>query len=237
MLAHDWAKEVQTLAEIADSQPHAAYSALTHGLTSKWNHLSRTTPNIDSYLQTVEDAIKTALLPKLFGKTAPNDVERCLYALPARSGGLNITNPVAFSNTQHQDSLNVTRSLVELIVTQTMEYSYEALAEQITAKQYIKKRRRQVAEEAAKKIREEVSPVLQRAMDLASERGASSWLTVLPLEEHHFVLHKQAFRDALALRYGWLPSMVPTQCACGQSFTIQHVLSCPKGGYPSIRHN
>ena len=86
-------------------------------------------------------------------------------------------------------------------------------------------------------LREEVSPVLQRAMDLASERGVSSWLTVLPLEEHHFVLHKQAFKDALALRYGWLPSMVPTQCACGQSFTIQHVLSCLKRGYPSIRHN
>ena len=48
-------------------------------------------------------------------------------------------------------------------------------------------------------LREAVSPALQHAMDLASERGASSWLTVLPLEEHKFALHKQAFRDALAL--------------------------------------
>ena len=65
----------------------------------------------------------------------------------------------------------------------------------------------------------------------------SRWLTVLPLEEHRFALHKQAFRDALALRYGRLPSQVPTHCSCGQSFSIQHMLSCPKGGYPSIRHN
>ena len=74
-------------------------------------------------------------------------------------------------------------------------------------------------------------------MDLNDEKGASSWLTVLPLEEHHFALHKQAFRDALALRYGWQPAQLPANCSCGQSFSVQHALSCPKGGYPSIRHN
>ena len=26
-------------------------------------------------------------------------------------------------------------------------------------------------------------------------------------------------------------------CVHGQSFTVQHALSCPKGGFPSIRHN
>jgi len=30
---------------------------------------------------------------------------------------------------------------------------------------------------------------------------------------------------------------VPTTCSCGKSFTIEHVLSCVKGGFPSIRHN
>ena len=24
---------------------------------------------------------------------------------------------------------------------------------------------------------------------------------------------------------------------CGASFSVEHVLSCPKGGFPSIRHN
>lgn len=74
-------------------------------------------------------------------------------------------------------------------------------------------------------------------MDLAQEKGASSWLTSLPLEEFSFTLHKGAFRDALALRYGWLPSNIPTNCACGNQFSIEHALSCPKGGFPSIRHN
>ena len=78
---------------------------------------------------------------------------------------------------------------------------------------------------------------MQLAMDLAQEKGAFSWLTALPLEEHGFILHKSAFRDAMALRYGWVPSQNPLHCVYGQPFTIQHVLQCPRGGFPSIRHN
>ena len=74
-------------------------------------------------------------------------------------------------------------------------------------------------------------------MDLAQEKGASSWPSALPHEEFGFTLHKGAFRDALALRYGWLPSNTPTSCVCGASFTVEHALSCPKGGFPIIRHD
>ena len=74
-------------------------------------------------------------------------------------------------------------------------------------------------------------------MDLAEEKGASSWLTSLLIEEFGFALHKGAFHDALALRYDWQPSSCPSNCACGTKFTVDHALSCPKGGFPSIRHN
>ena len=43
--------------------------------------------------------------------------------------------------------------------------------------------------------------------------------------------------DAISLRYGWHPPATPTHCVCGSSFTVQHVLSCPRGGFPIIRHN
>ena len=46
-----------------------------------------------------------------------------------------------------------------------------------------------------------------------------------------------AFRDAIALRYGWSPLNTPSHCACGSSFSVQHALSCPKGGFPTLRHN
>lgn len=49
----------------------------------------------------------------------------------------------------------------------------------------------------------ERAPVnLKRSVELASEKGASSLLTVLPWQEHGFSLHKTAFDDAIALRYG-----------------------------------
>ena len=55
--------------------------------------------------------------------------------------------------------------------------------------------------------------------------------------EHGFALHKGAFHDALALRYGWIPSEMPSMCTCGSKFSVEHALSCAKGGFPSIRHN
>ncbi len=100
--------------------------------------------------------------------------------------------------------------------------------------------RRRIYHENTSKVEEltELLPdTLQRAMDLASEKGASSWLTALPLSEHGFTLHKRAFQDALALRYGWNPKNTPTKCDCGKIFTIEHVLSCAKGGFPTIRQN
>ena len=59
----------------------------------------------------------------------------------------------------------------------------------------------------------------------------------LPVQEHGFSLHKTAFCDALALWYGWLPFHTPFHCACGLSVSVDHALSCAKGGFPSIRHN
>ena len=78
---------------------------------------------------------------------------------------------------------------------------------------------------------------MRSSVKLAQEKGASNWLSCLPLKSHNFVLHKTAFRDAIALCYHWLPSAYPTSCACDHSFTIEHALSCPKGGLPSLRHN
>ena len=78
---------------------------------------------------------------------------------------------------------------------------------------------------------------LKRSIELASEKGASNWLTVLPLQEHNFSLHKTAFHDAVALRYGWDPARLPQHCTCETKFTVEHSFTCPKGGFPSICHD
>ena len=138
-----------------------------------------------------------------------------MLALPARLGGLDICFLADSSQDHYLASREVTKPLVDQIIVQSQSYPYEAWAEQISAKSTIKSKRCIMLDEVATNVRASLSPPLQLAMDLSREKGASSWLTVLPLEEHGFTLHKQAFRDAIALRYGWPPLHLPATCACG----------------------
>ena len=78
---------------------------------------------------------------------------------------------------------------------------------------------------------------LKHSMEVASEPGASSWLSAIPIQEYGVVLHKGDFRDALCLRYGWQKCLLPSSCVCGQSFTAEHAVNCPCGEFPSISHN
>ena len=48
---------------------------------------------------------------------------------------------------------------------------------------------------------------------------------------------KGVFRDALALRYRWCHTEILTECACGKPFTVEHVLSSSRGGFPTLCHN
>ena len=113
----------------------------------------------------------------------------------------------------------------------------ECLETQINAKRDVHKQNRDKAIASAATLRVTIPKSRQCAMDLAQERGASSWLTILPLGEFGLTLHKGAFRDAIALRYGWQPALIPSTCACGTSFSVEHALSSPMGGFPIVRHN
>ena len=53
----DWVDQIIKLKSIALSQPHAAFSAFTHGLSSKWTYFLRTVPNVKNYFQPLEDTI------------------------------------------------------------------------------------------------------------------------------------------------------------------------------------
>ncbi len=106
------------------------------------------------------------------------------------------------------------------------------MCKQDTCKKETRTQNCQKMEDQASTLKASLPSSLNRAMALASEKGASSWLTTLPIEEHGFTLHKGAFHDALALRYDWNPSQTPTNCACGKSFTIDHAFTCPKGKSP-----
>ena len=87
------------------------------------------------------------------------------------------------------------------------------------------------------KLRENMSSEQLRAIDLATMKGGSSWLTTLPLKSENFSLKKRQFYDALSLRYRWTPKYLPSMCPCGKRFDVDHAMSCMKGGFIHRRHD
>ena len=111
-----WVLEIEGLASIASSQPHAAYTAFTHGLSTSWNYVSCTILDIGDLLDPVEKAIIHKHLPALTGRSAVSDLARELFSLPVHLGGLNIANPSKNAASQHNASTHISGPLTALII-------------------------------------------------------------------------------------------------------------------------
>ena len=154
---------------------------------------------------------------------------------PVRLGGLGVFDPLIVVSQQRSCSVEVNACLIGLIISQVHQLG-DCLDAQVQLRSKFHSRSHQEQLQFANHLFDELTPSMRSSVMLAQEKGASNWLSCLPLKSHNFVLHKTAFRDAIMLHYHWLPSACPTSCACGHSFTIEHALSCPKGGFPSLRH-
>ena len=233
-----WTGEIERLATIARTQPHASFAALTHGVIGRWVYSLRTAPPFpESLLAPLENAVAQVLIPALTFQPAPNDLTRQLLALPSRLGGLGIKVPTTLAASQHQGSCEVTAPLVSLIIQQGGGDMRQALAEQQHLKRQIHQRQRQSLCADAAKIIEDLPSTLQRCALAAQEKGVSSWLAALPLEQLGFSLSKREFHDAIGLRYNWPLHNIPATCACGQAFTTDHALVCRCGGFVARRHD
>ena len=80
---------------------------------------------------------------------------------------------------------------------------------------------------------------MQRAMDCAGEKGASSRLSALPIIEHGFTLHKGTFRDVPMFMVRMAPRSFANRIGgvANSSQWTTCTLGCPCGGFPSLRHN
>ena len=83
---------IEKLSEIAESQPHAAYSAYVHGYQHKFNYFLRTLDDIEEELRPLDEVITSKLIPSIVGSQL-SEVERSLVSLPVRLGGMGIESP------------------------------------------------------------------------------------------------------------------------------------------------
>ena len=84
-----WTHNIETLAEIAKSQPHAAFAAFVHGEQHKYTYFQRTIDGISENFKPLDDVIDNQLIPALFGSEI-NENERNILSLPIKDGGLGL---------------------------------------------------------------------------------------------------------------------------------------------------
>ena len=106
--------------------------------------------------------------------------------------------PTVTAARQHNCSLYTSYSLVDLIVSQSHNTAF-CFANQVQLRSEIHATQRKELEGFAKSIYDQLPPDLLSSVELACEKGASNWLSCLPLKFHGFSLHKTAFWGAIML--------------------------------------
>ena len=190
----EWVNEVTVLAEFATTQPQASYAAFTFGLRHKWTYFMRTLPDIEKLLEPLEHAISDVLIPSLTEHNC-SPTERELLALPARMGGLGLTKPSASARAEYLASVKVSAPLVSKIIAQSHETPDDADVRGLTYS--VRREKDDDIKEKLEQLKTSLPKRTRRAVDLACEKGASSWLTAILLEDMNFDLSKREFRDAL----------------------------------------
>ena len=234
----EWKAELQELAKIAITEPQCAYFGFITSLSKKWLYLSRTTPKIAEYLQPLEKAISEIFIPALVGRTI-TPLERQIFSLPVRFGGMGILDPQKMADFEYMSSVDITTPLRAAIINQEIDFNNVDLSYAKSAKKIIKNAKQTLFEQQLHEIvtGNDTPASLKRSIELATEKGSSTWLTTSPNSEHGFYLNKQEFKDAICLRYNWKVKGIADICVCGKDNDIDHCLTCKRGGYVIMRHN
>ena len=110
-LVKEWSDELTLLTRIAVTQPQAAYTCYVSGYQHKFSYFLRTIPELDRYLQPIEEIIRHQFIPAITSGKVVNDIERSLLSLPPRLGGLGLKNVVEIAPEEHENSKSFTHYL------------------------------------------------------------------------------------------------------------------------------
>ena len=282
-----WRRDRVSLADMASTQPQAAYSVFTKGYSSKWLHQLRCSPCSPALLAPADGTINSSLIPALLAVGVPSgSTERELLSLPARHGGLALPVLAKLASSEYSTSVVITEPLVRLLLTghygmdpidnrpltlgedegdstvhppvpesvsallpsssQPTQPSIPAsvsalppsslqsvqpsvpesvlalppsssqpiqpsarvnpISSAVRAVRIVARASKAAKNVAAVGVKEEIrlalSPEQRFLLEIASEKGVSTWLTAYPRWQDGSVMKKSDFRDALCIRYG-----------------------------------
>jgi len=227
-----WKEELELLSVIGQSHPHAAYIAYTKAFKSKFTFYMRTIESFEEFVDSVDDVLSGSFLPTLFGQDEPLP-EKLLEVITPTLGGLGVQSLKEEAPKQIAASKVISEPHVKTIRNQSMKTPDPS--------EELKKQQQSLKSAGLKskmnRIDAVLSPDLLTHVNQARDKGASSWLNALPLKDQGLALNKQEFRDSLRLRYNMPLKELPSHCTCGSPFSVNHALSCKKGGFVAQRHD
>ena len=97
----EWRNEIEFLSTIAATEPHPAFAGLIFGLKNRYTHFMRTIPSILQNLKRLEKSSRNYFIKSLLNGHECNDMEKELFKLPTKYGGLGITNPCKISDREY----------------------------------------------------------------------------------------------------------------------------------------
>ena len=226
------------------------------GFKSKWQFLQRVSKDSSHLFAPLERTIDNSFIPKCIGHL-PNPTLREVFALPTRQGGLGLEDPTKTATAAFEASNSITQELKRAILTQNIDFSeFDEEKEKEAKRKYHKEKQEKEKEnvervkaiirrpgdnttpsnsnEAKGKKKKEHDPPLLRALEIASDKGASNSST----RSYNFSLSKTEWRDAVGpLRYLLPPKNFPSTCACGAPNSVVHAQNCHLGGFLGLRHD
>ena len=138
------------------------------------------------------------------------------------------------SCSEFEISIKVTNPLVRRVVEQ--EHQPPDASEIRTLQLSTGKQKDDCLIERLEQVNSSQPTKAKTAVELATEKGSSNWLTVIH-KELDYILNKKESRDAIKLRYDREITDTPMICACGVQFSVDHARVCQRVGFIIQRHN
>ena len=233
-----WVEGVKALSMVARKYPQSAYYGFVNCLQAEWQYVCRCCEGIGHLLKPIEVAIREEFIPALFGGLdgAVDDNFRRLLANGVKAGGMALRNPCDLSDMLYKASTEATSLLVNAL------NGGEKLNNSAHKKQVkqASKDMRKAREELEQGLVDELSAAggvkVKKRLDRMKEAG--SWIQAAPDRFDGSELSNDEWHDNITTRYGMRPKGLPQRCdGCNAGFSVEHGLSCKKGGLVVIRHD
>ena len=137
-----------------------------------------------------------------------------MFSLPVSLSSLGICDPYQVSGEHYSFSRELSRPLVDLILQQCVTLPHDVIDSQCVILKQLSQAKHQSQVDTVQSVLAHSPHNLRLALECCQDKGTSSWLSAIPIEQHGFALHKTDFTDALCLRHGWIPPHLRTFSLC-----------------------